>query len=345
MFSLNDVIYVVPSSGAGRCHWYSLSKGPCQISEDAGEYTVHNFPDVSPDGSRVVYATTRHKTRHPLSEKITRRYEIEIVSLDGSNRRRLTKDGNLNTSPVWSVDGTRIAFLSFGGGVIATMDPDGSDIRRVAPFSYADPEDARLADRRPSLGDFGLAWSPDGEWFAFVAHEVDETQEDGPFHEVLCTVRQDGSEYRRAFVPPQGIIHGVPAWSPDSRLIAFLQPGEDMSESVALFTIMPDGSGLKKVVGVPQYTYHRGAYSATLHVEWSPGGSQILFSEDSTPVADQPVHVVNADGSGLRVIGEGAHASWSPDGSRIAIVAMGEEGSGQVYTVAPDGSDRRLLWE
>ena len=60
---------------------------------------------------------------------------------------------------------------------------------------------------------------------------------------------------------------------------------------------------------------------------------------------------INADGSGLREVGRGGHASWSPDGSRIA---MSEPAAIHVmddytvaadgyYTVAADGSDRREL--
>ena len=332
VFSWRSVIYVVPSSGAGRCHWYSWSRGPCQISEDSEMYRVHNFPDLSPDSSRVVYATTRHRSRDHLTGEPTRNYQIEVVSLDGSNRQRLTKEGRLDVSPVWSSDGTRIAHLSSGKGYIATMNPDGSEIRRMSSISYADPEDAQLADLRHGRGQFGLAWSPNNERFAFVAHEVDMSQEHPPFQDVLFTVRRDGSEFTRAFVPPQGHIFGAPAWSPDSRRIAFLTKVEN-SNYLTLFTALPDGSGLNRVVGVPGSAYY-GSKSAG--VEWSPDGTQILFSKVG---GHGSIHLVNADGTGLRVIGRGLLASWSPDGSRIAVVARG-----RVYTVAPDGSDRRALW-
>src|SRR5687768_3994278 len=42
--------------------------------------------------------------------------DIYTVAPDGTGLRRLTEDSYLNTSPVWSPDGSRIAFRSNRGG-------------------------------------------------------------------------------------------------------------------------------------------------------------------------------------------------------------------------------------
>lgn len=47
--------------------------------------------------------------------------------------------------------------------------------------------------------------------------------------------------------------------------------------------------------------------------------------------------------SGLREVGTGGHASWSPDGSRIAMSDPEAFPDWGYYTVAADGSDRREL--
>ena len=73
--------------------------------------------DVSPDGSRIVYSTCRHG---PLSADPPKKgtnleyrhsYEIDSVNIDGTDLRRLTSDSRMDNYPVWSPDGTRIAFI------------------------------------------------------------------------------------------------------------------------------------------------------------------------------------------------------------------------------------------
>ena len=69
-------------------------------------------PQVSPDGSQIVF------TRGGVDAVNDRRYsDIWIMDADGT-RKRFLADG---ASPVWSPDGTRIAYLASG-------EPRGSQI-------------------------------------------------------------------------------------------------------------------------------------------------------------------------------------------------------------------------
>jgi len=79
------------------------------------------YPDVSPDGTRVIFAAwpPPFATAPP---------EIRIVNIDGTNQHTLA----LGASPVWSPDGCRIAFVDPDKGLV-TMAPDGSDLRLVGP--------------------------------------------------------------------------------------------------------------------------------------------------------------------------------------------------------------------
>ena len=80
---------------------------------------------------------------------------------------------------------------------------------------------------------------------------------------------------------------------------------------------------------------------------WAPNGSHILFMSHVIEDSSSPnVYVVNPDGSGILKIaeGRGTAASWSPDGSRIAVYRETTFDSNVVlYLVAPDGSDKRIL--
>ena len=104
--SKSDSIYLVKTDGSDS--W--------PLFEQKGEKELDLFPSVSPDGSRIVYSTSRH-TKKP------RQFEIESANIDGSNRHRLTRSSSYrdaDIAPSWSPDGTKIAYSR--GSIIYTME-------------------------------------------------------------------------------------------------------------------------------------------------------------------------------------------------------------------------------
>jgi len=104
----------------------------------------------------------------------------------------------------------------------------------------------------------------------------------------------------------------------------------------ALFSVNPDGTGLKKLG--PPIPVGRPA--------WSPDGEQIAFE------AGDGIFVVQADGTGARRVtscdppacdGEGS-PGWSPDGSRLAFWAD-RDGHEGLWLVGADGSGLELRSE
>ena len=98
-----------------------------------------------------------------------------------------------------------------------------------------------------------------------------------------------------------------------------------------MVTINADGSELRTVAELPRKIV------SGISLSWSPDGGAILFT-----LSSGEIFVANADGSGHEKVGKGNYATWLPDGARIAVLGSAEPGTA-LYTMAPDGSDVRIL--
>ena len=104
--------------------------------------------DLSPDGTRLAYTSCQFPTEHEyeresyiqdgldFTEREKYHYEIALSAADGNNQQRITHNRELDHYPVWSPDGSRLAFIRgerFAGGQLYTMSPDGLDVQVVTP--------------------------------------------------------------------------------------------------------------------------------------------------------------------------------------------------------------------
>lgn len=102
-----------------------------------------------------------------------------------------------------------------------------------------------------------------------------------------------------------------------SGLIAFSTgfDGSDPTLTSQIFTIRPDGSGIRQLTHVPHGDH-------ALNPGFSASGKRIAFESDVT--GNFEVWVMNADGSGQTELTsdptfQNFHPRWSPDGTRIAF--------------------------
>ena len=315
-------------------------------------YGLH--ADVSPDGTQVVYASCEFESevgeeRESISERAKYIYEIAVIGIDGTGRQRLTENAYLDLYPVWSPDGSRIAFLAAPRDTVPrtsesiredenlelfTMAADGSDVQRLAP-----------------TGMYGLTiappvWSPDGERLAYLANAGDFLT----FLSSLYTVKVDGSE--STLIAED--VASVPSWSPDGQRLA---AAKYFGDNVGLFTLAADGSDEKLITAITARMNLRARdipFGLSIYtVSWSPDGTQILYScELGACVVDvedgQVAGLTTAEYEGEIVLMQAMEpyfAAWSPDGSRIAVFAsvLWYRDLPQLFTVFPDGSDRRDL--
>lgn len=105
-----------------------------------------------------------------------------------------------------------------------------------------------------------------------------------------------------------------------------------------------DGSGQRRLVrdtwNIPTQPWSQdGTIGAP---RWSPDGRKLLFVSRRDRNAD--IHVINADGSGLRNLTRNSardgHPVWSPDGRKIAFISS-RDLEPAIYVMNADGSQQR----
>ena len=273
----------------------------------------------SPDGSRLAFVTHRHRERINVRE-------IGISDIDGSNYQRLTDNDHFDTNPVWSPDGSRLAFVTYAGGYagIGAIGADGRDLRVLTPSHLHATGHAPV-------------WSPDGRRIAFLAFD-----RRGEFRNPnLYTILRDGRDLRMISRATIG-----PAWSPDGVRIAFGLQDESQHRIAyaTLYTARYDGTDIRQLVGGSLYRISPPV------LWWSEDGSEVSFTSwDSS--GHFGLDALNVDGSGIRRIArlDSQHVlvSWSPDGSRIAVLRTDElrdrDSSEWLYTLNAEGGGKRTL--
>ena len=112
------------------------------------DYETVTGPKISPDGNTVVFSRRAVDKMHDSWEST-----LWVMNSDGSNLRSLVK----GSDPVWSPDGSRIAYLASG-------EPTGTQ----AFVRYMDAEGATTQVTRIDQAPFELRWSPDGQSLGFA---------------------------------------------------------------------------------------------------------------------------------------------------------------------------------
>jgi dipeptidyl aminopeptidase/acylaminoacyl peptidase len=159
-FDLGDDPIFVNEGPNGKNHgrWTHLWRVDLQSREETrvtGDDLLIDGFDVSPDGSRVVFAARPdNRGNFPFLS------ELYVVGSDGSGPKRLTDNRALERDPLWAPDGGTFVFhasddetFELRSGYLWVMDPDTGERRRLEGQCTGEIDH--------------LVWTPDGKSLLF----------------------------------------------------------------------------------------------------------------------------------------------------------------------------------
>jgi Tol biopolymer transport system component len=241
----------------------------------------------------------------------------DIYTMPADPQFAATLIASNGSQPVWSPDGTAIAFVR--GGDIWVMNAGGSDQRQLT--------NTAAADRTP-------AYAPDGR-IAFV-------RDDGTDGEIWA---MNGDGTGQTQLTNNAALDEHPAWSPDGQLIAF-----DSTRSAGaqwrIYTMAPDGSNQTQVPN---------SVDGDLAPAWSPTGDRLAFyNACGCNGIELDLFVIGADGSNRTQVtsttGVGEfNPAFSGDGTRLTFfsgplsASLTLSGPTEVEVIGVDGTGRQQL--
>jgi Tol biopolymer transport system component len=317
------------------------------VVKTVGSKGLYQQPVFSPDAKRIAVVET---DLHPEStDQFAQTSDIFVYDADTGSRTRITTSGNREQAiaPVWSPDGTQLAYLALRGG---------SQGLYTKPSNGQGSE--QLLYKLPGAGYILSDWSLDGKFLNFSSTQLGAS--------VLYALPLDG-EHKPVEVTRSTSTMQAARLSPDSRLLAY-RSDESGKFEVYVRSFEPaggKGDGKWKISdgGLGMVAWRRDGqelfYFApdrgimAVSVSTSPtfefGKPKLLFkAPNSFPVSGTPgglasisrdgqrfalvvpppprlrqITVLDRQGKTVRKVGEAGLydlPALSPDGTRVAVV-------------------------
>ncbi|MEA3441552.1 MAG: S9 family peptidase [Chloroflexota bacterium] len=278
-------------------------------AEDLYRFELISDVRISPDGEHVIYSQKR------VDQKTEKKYlNLWVVPTRSARPRQFTYGDQSDSSPRWSPDGERIAFLSNRG--------NKDKPAQIFLIDFQGGEARPLTDIEGEIG--GISWSPDGRQLLCTVRKTDAAVIERRENEQKKKLGVVNRHYERVFYKLDGY-----GYLPKERthiwvINARTGKGQQITDHVVYDEVNPT---------------------------WSSDGELIAFVSNRSEDPDfnragDGLYIIPAEGGELREInapiGNKTLPSFSPDGRWIAYYA--QEGEGQwfrnrgLWVVPADGS-------
>jgi Tol biopolymer transport system component len=242
--------------------------------------------------------------------------ELWQVAADGSQPRRLNLGMGEEVAPLFSPDGTKLAFVSHPANrtpyALFVANADGTQATNIS---------GGMRIVTWALG--GLTWAPDGSSLVFGSSDSGIDR--------LYRVNVDGSDLRPLF--DKDALRAGPIWSPDGAWLAYQRRPLEGLDNQQLAISRPDGTG-ERILATSQ-----GSPAAFLGSGWTPDSQHIAYFRGNAAVGGHLVATVDLNGREtlLSSIHEDAvNPVVSPDGKRVVFGLT----RGAAIVDAADGGNR-----
>ncbi|MEP7286848.1 MAG: hypothetical protein ABI947_13895 [Chloroflexota bacterium] len=241
------------------------------------------IPDPLQSGGSIVY--TMRERGHD---------NLWALGIGQSNAPiRLTNTPADDRDPVWSPDGSRIAFASHrdGNWELYVMEvATGNTSRLTYDLGY---------EGAPT-------WSPDGKYIAYEGYE--KTDADKQTNLDIHIIAADGSS-NPIRVTYNAAPDFSPAWSPDGRRIAYVSLRDNNQEIYIISLERPVEDEAVRLTNTPTIDED--------HPVWSPDGQTIAYSARVNGLDLVFTKLVAQPQADPVTIGQGREPAWSPNGSSL----------------------------
>ena len=283
-----SLAFALPALAAGR---------PMTVDDLLAIKSVAD-PQVSPDGTRVVYVVTEIDRATDKANS-----DLWLVPIDGGEPRRLTTSSGVDNSPRWSPDGKSIAFVSTrsGSAQVWILPLDGGEARHLTklPIDVAN-----------------LSWSPKGDKVAFTA----EVYPGKAPEETAAKDKEKEAGKSKARIFDGLMIRHWSTWDEGKRSHLFVAD----AKTGAATDLIP-----KWPANVPP-----APFGGTSDYAWSPDGMELAFTSEplechawSTNTDIWTVPVAGGEAKNITASNKAADAmpSYSHDGRFLAYVVQETE--------------------
>ncbi len=256
---------------------------------DIFELEVAGDVQISPDGSRIAYVR-----RSMDIMKDSSRGSIWLIDSTGENHRPLLADTASYSSPRWSPDGTRLAYITAAG-------VHGAELHVI----WLDGGQSALLTQLPSAPS-NLSWSPDGTKIAFST-----------------LVESKAPKLATQPKAPKGAT-----WAPGVTVIERLNYKSDgagfLKNGFSHVFVVPSEGGTPS-----QLT--KGNFNHGGQLSWSPDGSRIVFAANRSNnfeinIDGSDIWSVDLESNAITRLVDRAGPDFSPvyapDGNHIAFRGM-----------------------